>query len=165
MLGTRLVLDGLEWLNTADGEPVTLTGRKVTLVRWWTDSCPYCAMSLPAIELLREKYAARGLQTIAVYHPKPPRDVAATKILQMAGDIGYTGPVAADLQWQTLQRVYLDHSSRRSTSVCFLVDEDGIVRYVHPGPAFGPTDEPSLQRLNQDYLNLAAAIEALVSRP
>ncbi len=164
LLGTHLVLDELDWLNTPDNKPVKPAG-KATLVRWWTDTCPSCAMSLPAIERLRKEFATRGLQTLAVYHPKPPRDVAANDVLQMAKAIGYTGWVATDLQWKTLQRVYLGTDERRSTSVCFLVDGKGVIRYVHPGPAFGPTDEPAKRRLNQDYLNITAAIEAVVSEP
>ncbi|GJM23871.1 MAG: hypothetical protein DHS20C16_02860 [Phycisphaerae bacterium] len=164
LLGKHLVLDELDWLNTPGNKSVTMAG-KVTLVRWWTDTCPSCAMSLPAIERLRNRFAARGLQTLAVYHPKPPRDVAANDVLQMAKAIGYTGWVASDLQWKALQRIYLDTADRHSTSVCFLLDGNGIIRYVHPGPAFGPTDDPEKRRLNQDYLNITAAIEALVSQP
>ena len=164
LLGKHLVLDELDWLNTPDNKPVKLAG-KVTLVRWWTDTCPSCAMSLPAIERQRKEFAARGLQAVAVYHPKPPRDVAAHDVLQMAKAIGYTGWVATDLQWKTLQRVYLGTDERPSTSVCFLLDGKGVIRYVHPGPAFGPTDDPEEFQLNQDYLNITAAIEAMVSEP
>ena len=164
LLGKHLVLDELDWLNTPDNKPVKLVG-KATLVRWWTDTCPSCAMSLPAIELLRKTFATRGLQTLAVYHPKPPRDVAAHDVLQMAKAIGYSGWVATDLQWETLQRVYLGTDERPSTSVCFLLDGKGVIRYVHPGPAFGPTDDPAKCQLNQDYLNITAAIEAMVSEP
>ncbi len=162
LLGKNLVLDELDWLNTPDNKPVKLAG-KVTLVRWWTDTCPSCAMSLPAIERQREQFATRGLQTLAVYHPKPPRDVAAHDVVRMAKALGYTGWVATDLQWKILQRVYLGTDERRSTSVCFLLDEMGVIRYVHPGPAFGPTNDPEESNLNQDYLNLNAAIEAIVS--
>ncbi len=164
LLGKHLVWGELDRLNTPDKKPVKLAG-KVTLVRWWTDTCPSCAMSLPAIERHRKKFAARGLQTLAVYHPKPPREVAAHDVLQMAKSIGYTGWVATDLQWKTLQRVYPGVHERRSTSVCVLLDEKGVIRYVHPGPAFGPTDDPEKRQLNQDYLNITAAIEALVLEP
>ena len=49
---------------------------KVTLYRWWTDACPFCEASLPAIEQLRTRYEPRGLRVIAVYHPKPHRRIA-----------------------------------------------------------------------------------------
>ncbi|MCH8244236.1 MAG: redoxin domain-containing protein, partial [Planctomycetes bacterium] len=93
LLGRHLGLDELDWVNTPDNKPVKLGG-KATLVRWWTDTCPSCAMSLPAIERLRKKFAKRGFQAFAVYHPKPPRDVAADDILRMAKAMEYTGWVA-----------------------------------------------------------------------
>ncbi len=164
LLGKRLVLDELVWLNTPNNKPVELKGR-VTMVRWWTDTCPFCAMSLPAIERLRDEFATRGLQTIGVYHPKPPRDVPEDEVLRTAKTIGYTGWVATDLQWKTLQDVFLGTGERRSTSLCVLLDGRGIIRYAHPGPAFGPTDDPAKRRLNQDHVNITAAIEALLSEP
>lgn len=164
LLGKRLMLGELDWLNTPDNKPPELAG-KATLVRWWTDTCPSCSMSLPAIEQQRREFAARGLQTLAVYHPKPPRKVASHDVLQMAKAIGYTGWVATDLQWKTLQRVYLGTDERRSTSVSFLLDGKGVIRYVHPGPAFGPTDDPDKVQCNQDYLHLVAAIKAILPEP
>lgn len=164
LLGKRLVLDDLAWLNTPNNESTQLEG-KVTLVRWWTGTCPWCAMSLPAIERLREGFTTRGLQTLAVFHPKPPRDVPADEVLRLAKSLGYTGWVATDLQWKTLQEVFPGIGERRSTSVSFLLDRKGVIRYVHPGPAFGPTDEPTKRQLNRDYVNITAAIEALLLEP
>jgi len=164
LLGKRLILDELTWLNTPDNKPVQLEG-KVTIVRWWTDSCPWCAMSLPAIERFREAFTTIGLQTLAVFHPKPPRDVPADEVLRKVKALGYSGWVATDLQWKTLKDVFLDTGERRSTSVSFLLDRKGIIRYVHPGPAFGPTDDPTKRQLNQDHLNITAAIEALLAEP
>lgn len=59
LLGRRLPLDVLKWLNTPRAAPVDVTGR-VTLVRWWTESCPFCAGSLPAIEGLTSLYGQSG---------------------------------------------------------------------------------------------------------
>lgn len=164
LLGKRLVLDELAWLNTPNNDSIPLEG-KVTLVRWWTGTCPWCAMSLPAIERLHEGFTTKGLQTLAVFHPKPPRDVPADEVLRLAKALGYTGWVATDLQWKTLQDVFLGIGERRSTSVTFLLDRKGVIRYVHPGPAFGPTDDPTKRQLNQDYVNITAAIESLLSGP
>ncbi|MGB0717430.1 MAG: redoxin family protein, partial [Phycisphaerae bacterium] len=120
LVGEKISIDGLAWLNLpGDREP--LLAGKVTLIRWWTDGCPYCATSLPAIERIRERFADRGLQTIAVYHPKPPRDVAAERVLQQAKNIGYDGWVASDLQWGTLTKLVPNIHSRRSTSMTFVV--------------------------------------------
>ncbi len=57
------------WLNS---EPLKLSELRgqVVLVRWWTDTCPFCASSAPALRALHDEYADRGLQLIGVFHPK-----------------------------------------------------------------------------------------------
>ncbi len=162
MLGLRLPLDGLKWLNTRDGASVDVTG-KVTLVRWWTDSCPFCAASLPAIEALTRRYGSAGFQAVGVYHPKPPRHVEAAEVLRSARALGYTGPVATDLDWATLNRVYLSTGNRVSTSVSFILDRNGIIRFINRGPEFRPTDDPAMAEINRDYEDIRSAIEALLA--
>lgn len=163
MLGKRLNLADVEWLDPDSG--AFLDPPKAILVRWWTDTCPFCAMSLPAIEQLRTQFREGGLRTLAVYHPKPPRAVPAEDVLRRARELGYRGPVAADLRWETLRELYLDAGTRHSTSVSFLLDPDGVIRYVHPGPAFGPSEDPAQRQYDEDYRNLTAAIRAMLQRP
>ncbi len=162
MVGLRLPLDGLKWLNTPDGAPVVVTGR-VTLVRWWTDSCPFCAASLRAIEALTRRYGRAGFQPVGVYHPKPPRHVEAAEVLRSARALGYSGPVASDLDWATLDRVYLSTGNRPSTSVSFILDGNGIIRFVNLGPEFGPTNDPALAEINRDYEGIRSTIESLLA--
>ena len=163
MLGQPLPLDGVRWINTPDHEAVAVEG-KVTLVRWWTDTCPYCAGSLPAIDALSRANAERGFQTIAVYHPKPPRHVDPADALDTAKRLGYQGAVAIDRDWAVLDRLYLSKGNREATSVSFLLDRQGIVRHVHPGPEFRPTDDPAEKRLNDDFEAIQSAIETLLAK-
>jgi len=162
MLGKRLPLAGLKWLNTPGAEPIDVTGR-VTLVRWWTDSCPFCEASLPAIEDLTRRYGPAGFQAIGVYHPKPPRHVEAAEVLRSAKALGFSGPVASDLDWATLDQLYLSTGNRPATSVSFLLDREGVIRYVHPGPEFHPTDDPAMAEINRDYEDIRLAIDMLLS--
>jgi thiol-disulfide isomerase/thioredoxin len=164
MIGKPLPLDDVRWLNTPDRKPIVAKG-KVTLVRWWTDTCSYCERSLPAITKLHRQYAERGFQTVAVYHPKPPRPVVDATVIEIAKHWDYTGPIAVDRNWDTLTRLYLSKAERSATSVSFLLDRDGIVRFVHPGPVFAPTDKPAERQLNRDYIDLKTAIEALLDQP
>ena len=136
---------------------------KATLYRWWTDGCPWCEASLPAIETLRKKYGKAGLRTVAVYHPKPPQPETDEVILAAAKEYKYGGDVAVDLDWSELKRAYLDSGDRGATSVSILVDEDGTIRFVHPGPVFHPTKDPEQSQRNQDYLLVEQAIQSLVS--
>jgi thiol-disulfide isomerase/thioredoxin len=157
----RLQLD--HWLNTPGNRPVP-TG-SVTLYRWWTDTCPFCAASLPAIERLRQRYGPQGLQVVGVYHPKPPRPVKDEAVLAAAKRIGYTGPIAVDPLWTELRRLWLSTGDRDATSVSFLVDREGTIRYVHPGPDFFPSTDPAEARQDADYRDVERAIQFLLAEP
>ena len=159
VIGAKLPATAFKhWLNTEGNRPPA--GGSVTLYRWWTDTCPFCAASLPAVERLRAKYGPRGLRVVAVYHPKPPREVADEAVLAAAKRIGYAGPVAVDADWSVLKALWLSTGRRAATSASFLVDADGVVRYVHPGPDFFPSDRPDEARQDADYRDLERAIEA-----
>ena len=129
------------------GERFELTGDdapRATLVRFWTDTCPYCARSLPEIEALRGRYAASGFATLGVYHPKPARDVEDETVRAAAERLGYMGPLAVDPEWTSLRAIWLDRS-RDATSASFLLDHDGVVRYAYYSE--GPEDRPSVDEL------------------
>ena len=135
---------------------------KATLYRWWTNSCPYCVASLPAIEKLRQEYGPKGLRVVGVYHPKPQRTVDDESVLAMAQRFGYKGELAVDADWSQLREAYLSSGQRRATSVTFLVDKDGMIRFLHPGPVLFPSEDPQYEIENDDYQLLKQAIEALL---
>lgn len=129
---------GLAWV---DGAP-DLQGR-VTLVRWWTQGCDLCSGSAPALARLAVK-----VPLVAVYHPKPPRGVTPEQVREAAKRIGMPGMLAIDRDWAVLDR-WAPPASRRYTSLTFLIDAHGRVRYVHPGGLIGPEDEEHLaQRID-----------------
>ena len=136
--------------------------KKAVLYRWWTDTCPYCRASLPAVEGLRRTYGPKGLKVIAVYHPKPPRPVDNEAVLELARRIGYDGAIVLDEDWSVLKTFYLSTGKRGATSASFLVDTDGVIRFVHPGPVFFPSDDPEFSRENNDYHRLEQAIKVLL---
>jgi len=134
----------------------------VTLYRWWTDTCPFCARTLPAIEQLRKEFEPRGLKVVAVYHPKPARDVKDETIAKAASAIGYGGAIAVDSHWDALIRLWLGTGHRQATSASFLVDRQGIIRFVHPGVEFFPSSDPGDAQENADYQLLRSAIQKLL---
>jgi thiol-disulfide isomerase/thioredoxin len=148
------------WVTT-DGRPIRNQG-SVTLYRWWTTGCPYCASSLPALESLRKKYGPAGLQVVAVYHPKPPREVSDETIRSAAKRIGFEGPLALDTDWSELERLYLSTGKRGATSASFLVDANGVIRFVHPGPDLFPSDKPAQARQDEDFKAMEQAIQVLL---
>jgi thiol-disulfide isomerase/thioredoxin len=149
------------WLNTPDGKPLD-TAHSVTLYRFWTDTCPFCQATLPAVETLRKKYADAGLKVVAIYHPKPPHPVSDDVIAAAATERGYHGAVAIDPEWTALKTAWMNHDRRAATSASFLVDRQGIIRFVHPGVQYFPSDKPDDVEANHDYELLDAAIAALL---
>ena len=149
------------WLNIGKNTVPELN-RSIVLYRWWTDTCPYCARTLPAIEKLRTTYGPQGLKVVAVYHPKPPRNVADQIVLSATNAIGYHGAIAIDSDWAQLKRVWLSAGRRDATSVSFLVDREGIIRFVHPGVEYFPSDDPQEKQQDEDFRLLEEAIRALL---
>jgi thiol-disulfide isomerase/thioredoxin len=159
LIGTRMPsLTSMRWIGK---RPPELEG-SVVLYRWWTDGCPFCARTLPAIEQLRREFGPRGLKVVAVYHPKPPGEAENKKIAQAAARIGYGGAIAIDPNWDALRNVWLSTGNRRATSVSFLVDRQGLIRFVHPGVQFFPSSDPAAAQENADFHLLRNAIATLL---
>jgi hypothetical protein len=81
---------------------------------------------------------------VAVYHPKPPRDVTPDQVRAWGAEIGMPGPFGIDRDWAVLRR--WAPAGSRFTSLTFLLDRRGRVRYVHPGGTIGPADEEDLRQ-------------------
>ncbi len=136
LIGTRAPPFQLkQWVNSSPIEIEDLRG-KVVLVRWWTDGCPFCSTSAPALNDLQRRYGEQGLQVIGIYHPKPAGHQDEDRVKQLAQKLGFRFPVGIDPDWKALKRWWLSHGRRGWTSVSFLVDTEGIIRYVHPGGEF-----------------------------
>lgn len=124
------------WLNTPALSLQDLRG-KVLLVRWWTDTCPFCASSAPALRKLHAQYADQGLVVIGVFHPKAGRDdpLDLPRVQRAVATRQFEFPVAVDWGWRTgtLRDWWLTGPERPATSVTFLVDKSGVIRFVHPG--------------------------------
>lgn len=150
------------WLRTDPLTPDSLRGR-VVLIRFWTDDCRFCRNTLPAIETLRERYAGRGFVVLGAYHPNEPGAVADSLVLRWAGQYGFGGPIAIDDRWATLRRWWLDgHPDRNWVSVSFLLDREGVVRWVHGGGEYHPSEELLHRSCDVSYRALERKIEELL---
>ena len=137
------------WLNSDPLALEDLRGR-VVLVRWWTDTCPFCASSSPALRTLHEQYSPQGLTLIGVFHPKARRDdpLDLPRVERVVAQRAFEFPIAVDWDWRngTLRDWWLTGPDRPATSVTFLVDKRGVIRFIHPGmeyhDASGPKDHP-----------------------
>ena len=161
LVGTKLPALAFDrWVGGGDADS-DRPAAKATLYRWWTDGCPHCEKTLPAVEALRRAYGPKGLRVVAVYHPKPVRAVDDADVRAAAKRMGYDGAVAVDLDWSELKKFYLDTGPRPATSASFLVDESGVIRLVHPGPRFYPSNDPNRAKEDEDYRRVEAAVRRL----
>ena len=143
----------------------TLRG-KVVLVRWWTEGCHFCANTLPELDALRREHAAQGLVVIGVFHPKPPREVSDSHIRAKAKRLGFAGPLAVDRDWTTLGRYWLDgHPERNWTSVSFLIDRRGLIRWVHGGGEYHRSSDPAHARCVLQLQGLEQALATTLAEP
>ncbi len=163
------------WVDTP---PLTLEGLrgKVVLVRWFNSGCRFCDTTLPGLETLRTRYASQGLVVVGVFHPKPVGKVNDGFVRRTARKLGFHGPLAVDEDWSTLNRWWLaNHPGRNWTSVSFLVDREGVVRWAQGGGEYHPSDDPRHATCDASYAELertirrllenrAAAVHAPVSR-
>lgn len=136
-----------DWINS---QPLTLEKLrgKVVLIRWWTGpDCPYCTPSAPRLNGLFHRYKDRGLMVIGFYHHKSQEPLRMSEVARLAKKMGMDFPVAVDHKWRTLKRYWLDRAEGEPwTSVSFLIDQDGVVRYVHPGGSITKADAKLIER-------------------
>lgn len=121
-------------------QPFAFADHELTLIRWWTEGCPFCADSLPALDTLRQRHAARGLAVVGMYHPKPARPVDDSAVRRFAAERAFAGFLAMDPTWTKLAELWTRGAPDTATSISVLVDRDGRVVWVHPGPRLHPSE-------------------------
>lgn len=151
------------WVDT---KPLTLEGvrGKVVLLRWFNTNCRFCGNTLPGLEALRTRYASQGLVVVGVFHPKPVHEVSDAFVRRSAQKLGFHGPLAVDQDWTTLDRWWLaNHPDRNWTSVSFLIDRDGIVRWAQGGGEYHPSEDPRHATCDASYRELEQTIRRLLA--
>jgi peroxiredoxin len=142
------------WLNSPPLRLADLRG-KVVLVRWWTADCPFCAISAPALGKLDAAYRERGVVVVGMYHHKGQAPFDPATYRRTAKKLRFTFPLAFDPEWRTLHS-WLRGTSTGFTSVTFLLDQTGVVRYVHPGGGIVEGDD-GYARIRQTIEDLLRA--------
>jgi thiol-disulfide isomerase/thioredoxin len=128
------------WLNSRSLSFQNLRGT-VLLIRWWTGpECSYCKASAPVLNKLYEEYRAQGLEVIGFYHHKSTAPLNPNEVEKLAKEFGFHFPIAIDDDWETLQNWWLKGHDRTFTSVSFLIDKEGIIRYIHAGGEYSKKD-------------------------
>lgn len=107
---------------------------KVVYLDFWASWCPPCLESLPQLERLRGAFPADQFQIVAVNVDSKP---AKAKKFLKRNPIGY--PSASDPKGNLPKRYAL-----KTMPTSYLIDRQGIVRYVHSG--FSRDDIDDLHR-------------------
>jgi thiol-disulfide isomerase/thioredoxin len=153
----------MEWIGSEPLALEDLRGR-VVLIRFWTDTCPFCRATAPALAELDADFRERGVTVIGMYHPKPRGTArSAAEVAEVRTGFGWRFPVALDTGWETLDAFWLANGEREATSASFVLDRRGVIRWVHPGPEFHPGGPADHEECRRDYADLRAALEALLA--
>jgi len=144
-----------QWFNSPPLSLEQLRG-KVVFVRWFMGpSCPFCSGTAPTLRALNERYGAKGLAVIGMYHHKEQTPLDPRQVEGWIKHYGYRFPVAIDKDWTTLRKWWLDGHDRSYTSVSFLIDKAGVVRRVHLGGLIAPEGD-DIAAINADVERLIA---------
>jgi len=155
------------WLNS---DPLSIDELKgnVVLVRWFTDTCPFCASSSPALRQLYDQYSDKGLKMIGVFHPKAGIDdpLNIQRVEQVVEARDFKFPIAIDWDWRngTLKDWWLTGPQRPGTSVTFILDKSGTIQFIHPGMEYHDENGSELHTMCvNDMGRVRDAIERLIA--
>jgi peroxiredoxin len=152
---------GIQWIQGGPLQIASLRG-KVVLLRFWLLDCPYCQRTAPALRELYSKYRDQGLVVVGLHHPKSEgaRDVA--RVANEAKKLGFDFPIGQDDSWSTIRAYGVGSHFERFTSVSFLIDREGIIRFVHDGGEYHQGGGPDHRECNAAYAALEAAIRQVL---
>jgi len=150
----------VDWLNTADGKPLTIeelsAEGQVVLVDFWTYSCINCQRTLPYLTAWDEAYRDEGLTIVGVHSPEFAFERDVDNVAQRAADFGVQYPIAIDNDFATW-RAY----SQRYWPAHYLIDRSGQVRQVHYGEgAYDETEQLIRALLAEEGQQVGAAAAA-----
>jgi len=89
---------------------------------------------------------------IGFYHHKSPTPLTRRHVEQLVKRYRFQFPVAIDPEWRMLKRWWLDGHDRQWTSVSFLIDREGVIRYIHPGGSYSEEDVQVMEAMIQQLL-------------
>lgn len=152
---------GIEWLQGGPLDLKRLRGR-VVLLRFWLVDCPFCVRSAKALGTWSDRYREQGLVVVGIHHPKSEAARDRKVVEAAARDLGFDFPVGTDDGWETVRAYGVGTAFKKFTSVSFLIDRRGIIRFVHDGGEYHAEAGPGHEECVAAHRALDAAIrEAL----
>jgi peroxiredoxin len=99
---------------------------QITVVYWWSSTCPFCAQQSPEMEKLWQAYQGKGLQFLALSVDKKPQDAQAYLLKK-----GYTFPSA----WVSPE-VHKVLPKPKGLPITLVLGRDGRVLQAEKGQLF-----------------------------
>lgn len=128
------------------GEKVALKdllGKGPVVVDFWATWCKPCLKELPYVDRIREKYADRGVQVLAVTIDSPKSQSQVKRYID-THKFGFR--VLLDPE----QEVFRKLQGKGSIPYVVVLDAEGAIRYQHTG--YRPGDENELERVVAELL-------------
>jgi peroxiredoxin len=155
-------LPALRWVDGKTRSLESLAG-KVVVIRNFTTGCPYCESALPALERIHQDWKGRNVVVLGVFHPKPRRPATVAEAAAAARTLGASFPVAVDPDWSLVSSWWLSRSAGTWTSITWVLDRRGNIRFVHPGGEFHAGGGPEHAQCRRDEAELRKTIAALAA--
>ena len=137
---------GGNWINTAGGEPLTMTALQkrdeVVLVDFWTYTCINCIRTLPELRSWHEQYGDQGLTIVGVHTPEFPFERETGNVEDAVDEYDISYPVVQDNEFGTW-----DAFRNQYWPAKYLIDADGEIRYVHFGEGDYEATEAAIRSL------------------
>lgn len=137
-------------VTDVDGQKVALKdvlGKGPVVVDFWATWCKPCLKELPYVDRIREQYAERGVQVLAVTIDSPK---SQNQVKKLVDTHGYGFRVLLDGE----QEVFRKLQGKGSVPYLVVLDAEGFIRYQHTG--YRPGDENELEAIVKQLLGDAA---------
>jgi thiol-disulfide isomerase/thioredoxin len=129
------------WLNSEPKRLADLKG-KVVLVEFWTFGCYNCRNVEPYVKEWHKKYADQGLVIIGVHSPEFRYERVLSNVHQYIREHDIQYAVAIDNDFTTWNRYH-----NRYWPAIYLIDKQGIIRYIRIGEGGYVQTEQQIQKL------------------
>ena len=123
-----------------DGSPVKLAslgGTKVLLLNFWGLRCGACLEEIPYLNVLANKYAAKGLVVWGANTDGADATTVRDTLKSLRVEVGY--PVVLDPEFSVA-----DTYTNFLVPLTLVIDRAGVVRYIHTG------FEPGMEKQYED---------------
>lgn len=129
------------WLNSQPLHLTDLRG-KVVMVEFWTYGCYNCRNVEPYVKQWHKKFAPQGFVVVGVHSPEFDSERDIENVKRYVREHGITYPVAIDNDFATWKSY-----NNRYWPAMYLIDKQGVIRYVHIGEGEYAATEQKIQAL------------------